>query len=995
MIEIKTEIETSQDVSSTMVPFSFHSGFYHVYENIKKWISRFPLKLDSSLLNDLLLFYFSTSKNYLNHRHSTHLFRLILSGHMMQKKLLHQATFFSSSRHIYVRWIPATLSFPFSTRPVLGCLIGFNVLDKYELFDEENVFLTLQKQLPNLRIVKESAYQHRSQHKNLKIIYFEIEKLDGKSFSLKERNLLRNNIEEKVKKSIQKLSPALFVGNNEEEVYKNILVLSQEIQSSRNIPQASINLDQQTGKEIVFRVTLVYISPYPHFSLKDHFRHCNFVTQRLVTVKQIESRSIEAHIFHLYLQRDASILRSDGSLDFYSARQKVVALIKEGVGEIRDFNGGIIIKQREMFLSFKERFGNIDQLEPELLETFFYSLMPLEKQALLDPEILASVFNYFFENKQHRLEKDLSYSLKVYHEEKCTYLIAQGSNSSFSQTISIFLKEQSFRAQDIAYNIMETPLGFFFNCVFLQDNASYVESFIQLLQQSLHQWNKKVKNKQVLRIALEHKPISLDPRIGAEGVSDEILKLLFEGLTRYNQNGNIENAVAESIEISPNGRLYTFKLRPTLWNDGSPVTAFDFEYAWKKVLSPSFSTAFAYIFYSIKNAKEAKEGKVSLDQVGIQVVDDRTLKVELIRPTPYFLQLTSRPLCSPIHRKIDQQYPLWPHQCEKNYPCNGPFQLEVNQPGQGYQLIKNPYYWNAEHISFDQVNLTQLNPDQAFQAFTKREIDWIGNPFGSFHSFYIPNKGSKIVSIPDIWAIWCVFNTTYPPFNNLKLRQAFNYAINRSQIISKAFVPLKTAYSPLSPHHRKNLKPLFHDTDQMMARWLFQEALEELNLNIKDFNPITFIYYEKGVREITALCLQKQFKDCLNIDIELKPLAWDIAFHQMTKGNFQMCLLSWISWTDDPLYTLDRFRFADQATNFSKWEHSGFQRLLDLGERELDPFKRSNVLHEAEKILCEEMPAIPLFYQPIQALVQNDLHIITQNQASPYNVARTFNKKRQ
>ena len=115
------------------------------------------------------------------------------------------------------------------------------------------------------------------------------------------------------------------MAHNDEEIYKNILVLSQEIESLLDLPQAYITLDQQTGKEIIFRITLVHVTPFHNFSLKDRFFDCTFVSQKMLTVKQMENHPIEANIFRLHLARDSSLLRSDGSLDFYSARQKVVA----------------------------------------------------------------------------------------------------------------------------------------------------------------------------------------------------------------------------------------------------------------------------------------------------------------------------------------------------------------------------------------------------------------------------------------------------------------------------------------------------------------------------------------------------------------------------------------------------------------------------------------------------------------------------------------------
>lgn len=996
MIQLKSEIESVSEVSSHLIPTPFHASFSIVYRKLQKWIARFTQNIDNSVFNDLLIFYLVTPKKFLDHRNPSHLFRLILSIAIIQRKLLRSSTFLGNQRHLEFRWIPTSLVFPFSSRPVLGCLIAFNALDKYELFDEENVILALQKQLPDLRLVKESFYHHTSQNKEIKTFYFEIEKKDGIPFTLKEKFLLKNNLDEKVKNSIQMLSPAFFIGNNEEEIYKKILVLSQEIQFIHDLPQASINLDQQTGKEIVFHVTLVYISPFHRFSLKDCFRHCTFISQRILNVKQVENHQIEAHIFNLHLPRDVSLLRADGSLDFYSARQRVVNLIKGAIGEFRDYNGGIIIKQQEMLQSFKERFPEIAEQEPSIIETFFYALMPLEKQAVLDLNVLSELFSHFLKNRDQKILKDLAYSFDTYQDKHQLYLTIKCESQDFKNVILNFLKERSFKSLDIAYSVIKTSSEVFFNCVFLKTNADNVEFFIQNLCEHLNQWQAKLKDKQTLRIALEYKVVSLDPRIGGEVVSADILNLLFEGLTRYDQNDKIENAIAESIEISSDYKIYIFKIRNCLWNDGSQVSAYDFEYAWKKILSPKFKTAFADLFYPIKNAKLAKEGKVSLDEVGIYVENDRTLKVELERPLTYFLQLTALPLFSPIHRHMDQQHPQWPYQSKKNYPCNGPYELEFNQPNQAFQLVKNDFYWDVNKIILDKINLTLMNPNQAIWAFKRQEIDWIGNPFGTWHPSYNEielNNDNRLVSYPNNWVCWLVFNTSLPPLNNLKLRKAFSYVIQRNAMIKDNYLSLKPAFDPILPYQEKNHHFLFPEHDAQKARDLFNEALVELALDKNGLSPLTLIYHEKGFQQYIVHHLKQQFKEFLDLDCILKPLPWNTIFANMSEGDFEIGLMSWTSWIDDPIYTLNAFNAAAQKTNFAKWEHTEFQHYIHLSQNEINPFLRSSYLLEAEKILCREMPIIPLYYQPVQALVKKNLRIFYNNPCSPFYIARFFHKK--
>lgn len=989
IMELKSGIDFIEKVSLRNFPFPVHSSYLAVYEKLQKWSARFPDATDvNALFIDLFLLYLSGTKKFLDHRNSSHLFRLALSIHLTKKKLLHASAISSHKRHVEVRWLPTDLTFTFSFKRVLGCLIGLNVMDRYELFDEENILLTLQKHLPELRFVADSSYCHTLQQKNLKIFYLEIEKKNGYSFSLEEQILLKTVLDEKIKNSIQRLSPTAYMTHNVEETYKNILILSQELQTLQDLPQAYITLEQQTGKEIVFHVTLVYVSPFHSFSLKNYFTNCTFTSERMLTVRLLNNHPIEAHIFRLYFAREASFLRSDGSLDFYSVRQKVASLIKEAIGEFRDYNGGIIITQQELLHSFKEAFPHIAKHDPELMENFFYNLVPLENQALISLTTLSTLFKCFLEHCKQKLSKDASYVLTTHQKDNQQFLIIQGDGPSLTETISKVVQKQDFQTQDIVYNHITTKEGVFFNCV-LQNNARNIEPFIQELQNALEARHQKLKNQQVLRIGLEFTQLFLDPRTGGETIHTEILRLLFEGLTRFNQEGEIENAIAESIEISKDFKEYTFYLRPSLWNDGSPLLAHDFEYAWKKILSPDFKTPFASLFYQIKNAKEAKEGKVRADQIGISALNDRTLKVELVYPTPYFLQLTAHPLYSPVHRLIDQQRPQWPYQNESNYPCNGPFQLKVNQP-QTFVLVKNNNYWDAQEIVLDQITMMFMNSMQAYQAFQKKEIDWIGNPYGVWDPCYKPEADDRVVSFSTRLVLWNVFNTTYAPFHSRKVRQAFAYAIDRAKIDIDANFATTPAYS-IHPNSLDSNRTLYPECDFEKARQLLHEGLQELGLNHKDLPTISLIFHEKGSVKHIVPFLRKQFETHLGIRCELTPCPWGDFFHRMTHGDYHIGFIHWMTHLNDPVYTLNAFKSANQGINFAKWEHPDFQHLLNLSEQEINQTRRFSLLFEAEKLLSEEMPIIPVVYHPYRALIRKDLSI---SNKSFFNIAKAFYKQK-
>ncbi len=528
----------------------------------------------------------------------------------------------------------------------------------------------------------------------------------------------------------------------------------------------------------------------------------------------------------------------------------------------------------------------------------------------------------------------------------------------------------------------------------MNGSSNQAEPLILALQEALHQWNQKRQGQQNLRIALGYPIFSLDPRVGGENVSGRVLRLLFEGLTRFDQEGHVENAVAESIEVSSDLKRYTFKLRPCLWNDGSLVSAHDFAYSWKRILSPDFNTNFAAFFYPIKNAKEAKEGKVSPEEIGVRVINDRVLQIDLIRPTSCFLQLTTLPIFSPIHRVIDQESPQWPYQAGTNYPCNGPFQLKTNQPNQGYQLVKNPLYWNASQIHLDQITLTSMDSCQAAHAFLKNEVDWVGNPFGAWHPFTVPEKEGYAITSANSCLCWLVFNTTSFPFHHQKIRKSLSLSIDRPAIIKAASLPWTPAYSVLLPHHCERPHQVFPHCNKTAAIQLLQEGMDELGISREDLS-IQLTFPQKSILESVAHLIKQQLEQTLGIECHLQSFSWNSFFRKMSDGQFQVGLLNWMTPINDPIGTLNAFKFAKEGVNFSRWEGANFQNLLDLSEEEINPFQRSSYLSKAEDVLSEAMPVVPLFYQPDQAIVRENLQInYKQDRVSFLNISRSFYHKR-
>jgi len=387
----------------------------------------------------------------------------------------------------------------------------------------------------------------------------------------------------------------------------------------------------------------------------------------------------------------------------------------------------------------------------------------------------------------------------------------------------------------------------------------------------------------------------------------------------------------------------------------------------KKALLPSFFSTFSHLFYPIKHSRAAKEGLLS-----IEVIDHKTLKVELEYPCAYFLELTTHPLYSPIHSCVDALHPHWSLQEGKVYVCNGPFQLKKSD-STGFELIKNPYYWEAEQVKLDHILIMQTNFSTAYLMFKNKEIDWIGRPLRPWHPLFSNISDPTIETLPRKMVYWSTFNVARSPFQHLKIRQALAWAIQRQLLINALQNQAVPALSPLPFDHRNALSFREEGNTLEQAESVFEEVLKELGITKKNFPPLTMIHSTSEIAEKTVKMLIEQWKHILGISLKIKRLSWKAMFYCISEGNFDMALVSWMASIDDPIYTLNAFRYTKDSINFSRWENPTYQTLLSKADHAFDLKERRAHLGAAEAILIQEIPVISLFDEPVPYVRNNNL----------------------
>ena len=467
----------------------------------------------------------------------------------------------------------------------------------------------------------------------------------------------------------------------------------------------------------------------------------------------------------------------------------------------------------------------------------------------------------------------------------------------------------------------------------------------------------------VLRMNLSIEPPTADPAFAEDSTSAAVIRATFDGLTRIGADGRPQLAVAKKMDVSADRLTYTFHLRDSKWSNGDPVTAHDFEYAWKRVLDPRTASIYAYQMYYLKNGEKYNNGLASADEVGVKAIDDKTLVVQLEHPTSYFPELTAFATYYPVYRPKIEANSRWAAHAD-THVGNGPFKIEQWDHDAKLVLAKNDQYWDKDAVKLDRVEFSMISDENTeLFLYEKDELDWAGAPLNTLPAQAIPSlTDAGKINTQTIAAVYMYkFNTQQVPFNNVKIRKAFSYAINRQLIIDQVRQGhQQPALGFVPPSMAVQTEPYFLDNDTQTAKKLLQEGLNELGLAA--LPPITLTYNTSESHKQLAEAVAEQWRQAFDIDVKLEDKEWTVFLEEQHKGLYQISRSGWLGDFNDPISFLGIFRDRTGGNNDTGWENERYQALLKQSAVEMDTQKRNQLLVQAEQILMDEMPIAPLFY---------------------------------
>jgi len=478
-----------------------------------------------------------------------------------------------------------------------------------------------------------------------------------------------------------------------------------------------------------------------------------------------------------------------------------------------------------------------------------------------------------------------------------------------------------------------------------------------------------------LRIGNAGEPDTLDPHHASGTWENRIIGDMFMGLTTEAADGSVVPGAAEGWTVSDDGLVYTFTLREHNWSDGTPVTADDFVFAMRRLLTPETAAEYASVMYTLNNAKALNEASMDgMENLGVKAVDDKTLEITLQYPAPYFIEQLTHYTAFPIPKhKVEELGEDWVK--PENIVSNGPYTVTEWVPNTHVRAEKNEAFFNAANVAIDAVMYFPTEERNAatkqFRAgeldiqydFASEQIDWLNE-----------NMPDETRISPYLGIYYYPINTSKPPFDNVDVRQALAMAIDREAITDKV---LKTgeipAYSFVPPNAGEYGEPAFVDWKDLSYEDRVDKARELLAG--AGFGPdkpleLQLRYNTSENHKKVAIAVAAMWKQ-IGVQAELFNAEVKVHYNDLQAGNFDIARAGWIADYNDPQNFLFLMETDAGPLNYARFSTTTFDGFMNQADVETDPAARNNLMRQAEAIAMTEMPNIPIHYYISKNLVSS------------------------
>ena len=469
-------------------------------------------------------------------------------------------------------------------------------------------------------------------------------------------------------------------------------------------------------------------------------------------------------------------------------------------------------------------------------------------------------------------------------------------------------------------------------------------------------------------------PQDLDPQIVTGVPENKLINAFFEGLVSYGpeEEGTV-GGVAERWDISPDGLVYTFHLRPAAkWSNGDPVTAHDFVRSYQRILTPALAAEYAYKFDAVVGAEEYRAGTLKdFSQVGLKALDAHTLEVRLKYRVPYLLEAMKHYAWFPVHIPTVEKHgglatrgTAWTRQ--ENFVGNGPFVLKSWRPNQMIVATRSPTYWDRDAVKLDEIRFFPTeNLETEERMFRTGQLHKTYELPSAKIDAYQRDHPESYRSDVYYGSYHFRFNVTRKPLDDVRVRRALSISIDRESLARNVVRGGQQPAYGLTPPTAKFTARAKLTGDVAEARRLLAEAGYPEG---RGFPRIELLYNTQDTHRRVCEALQEMWRQNLGIEVGLVNQEWKVYMRSMDLLEYDMARSGWIGDYNDPNTFYDTF-ITGGGNNRTGWSNARYDQLLRDTGTAPDETARMELYQQMEEILMQELPIMPVyFYRKVYAL---------------------------
>jgi oligopeptide transport system substrate-binding protein len=472
-------------------------------------------------------------------------------------------------------------------------------------------------------------------------------------------------------------------------------------------------------------------------------------------------------------------------------------------------------------------------------------------------------------------------------------------------------------------------------------------------------------------------PATLDHHHTSTVAEAHLLRDLYEGLVAHDAEANVVPGAAESWDVSEDGTVYTFHLREDArWSNGDPVTAGHFLFAFRRIMDPATAAGYASILFDIANAEAIAGGDLPVEELGVEAVDDRTLRITLNGPTPYFLELLTHQTGKPLHQASVEEHGD-DFTRPGNLVTNGAYMLESFTPNDRIVMQKNPHFWDAGNVAIDTIHYIPFEDRAAcLRRFEAEEVHICSDVPAEQMAYMRENLPEALRVSPYLGTYYLPVKVSKPQLSDPRVRHAISMVIDREFIAEEVWQEtMLPGYSLVPPGIANYVEeqPMLDyaemdllDREDAAIALLEEAGVDPASLNIE-------LRYNSSENHRNTMAAISDMLSNIGISSSLHEMEGTGYFNYLREGgDFDIVRAGWIGDYNDP----QNFLYLNESGvsfNYPGWSNEEYDSRMAAAAETTDPEERARLLAEAERIYLDEVPSIPIMTYSSRSLVSEKI----------------------